>query len=168
MRSPPRTVAELGGPEAPPLLRSAHELSRTQPVPLPPGGPALASRPVAAQPERPRTLGPNGAAHRPLDATRPHLSPPILSASWCHHLRQEPDAEGRSSGFVEGVVGNHDSYSDSLPSARKESVSSPARPAPIHRQKAHRRSIEPTFVSVPASRRRASSNTARPAVISLE
>jgi len=57
-----------------------------------PGRPALASCPVATKPERSGPVGTDAAAHRPVVAPSPHLSPVPPEATWRHHLRQEPDA----------------------------------------------------------------------------
>ena len=55
-------------------------------------GLALAPRAVAAQPERPRPLGPDAAADRPLAPSCSHLSSLSPAPHGRHHLRQEPDA----------------------------------------------------------------------------
>ncbi len=84
-------VAALGGRWAHPLLRRAHEQPRAAHLSVP-GRPALASHAVATKPERPRPLGPDAAAHRPLVASCPRVSSLSPAAAWRHHLRQEPDA----------------------------------------------------------------------------
>ena len=53
---------------------------------------ALASRAVAAQPERPRPLGSHAAPHHSLAAFAYRLSSLSPAPHGRHHLRQEPDA----------------------------------------------------------------------------
>src|SRR5258708_1414779 len=84
-------MAARGGNGTYSLLRSSDEPSRPQAV-LVPGGLALASCAVAAQPEGPRALGPNDAAHQALAARPAHLSSLSPQAPWRCYLRQEPDA----------------------------------------------------------------------------
>ena len=74
-----------------PVLRGAHERCRPCPVPIP-GGLALAPRAGAAQPDRPRLLGADAAAHSAVAATCPHLSSLSPRATRRYHPRQEPDA----------------------------------------------------------------------------
>ena len=64
-----------------PLLRRAHEQPGAVRLPVP-GGLALASRAVAAQPDRPRPLGPDAAADRPLAASGPRSIILIPCAAW--------------------------------------------------------------------------------------
>ena len=57
-----------------------------------PSGTALASRAVAAQPERSRPLGSHAAPHHSLAACAYCLSSLSPAPHGRHHLRQEPDA----------------------------------------------------------------------------
>src|SRR2546425_1259476 len=77
-----------------------------------PGGMALASRVVATQPEWPHPLGPHAASHHSLAAFAYRLSSLSSPPHGRPHLRQEPDAVAPLVGSVEGVVSDHDSYSD--------------------------------------------------------
>ena len=84
-------MAARGGRRAHPLLRRAHEQPRAAHLSVS-GGPSLAPHAVAAEPERPRHLGPDAAAYRPLVACCPRVSSLSPAATWRYHLRQEPDA----------------------------------------------------------------------------
>src|SRR6266478_2717474 len=92
-RTHPRTgqVVASGGAWTHPVLRSAHEQLGAGSFSIPSGA-ALASRAVAAQPERPRPLGSHAAPYQPLAATSFCLSSLSPASHGRHHLRQEPDA----------------------------------------------------------------------------
>src|SRR5258708_3878052 len=76
-RTHPRTgqVARSGGAWTPPVLRSAPEPKRAVDLSVP-SGTALASRAVAAQPERPCPVGPYAAPHHALASCASPLSSP--------------------------------------------------------------------------------------------
>src|SRR6266436_6312731 len=92
-RTHPRTgqVVASGGAWTHPVLRSAHEQLGAGSFSIP-SGTALASRAVAAQPERSRTLGPHAAPHHSLAASAYRLSSLSSPPHGRPHLRQEPDA----------------------------------------------------------------------------
>jgi hypothetical protein len=73
------------------VLRRAHEPLGAGAFSLP-SGTTLASRAVAAQPERTRTLGTDAAPHHSLAASAYRLSSLSPAPHGRHHLRQEPDA----------------------------------------------------------------------------
>jgi hypothetical protein len=73
------------------VLRSAPEPTRAVALSVPSGA-ALASRAFAAQPKRPRPLGPHAAPHHSLAPCAYHLSSLSPASHGRHHLRQEPDA----------------------------------------------------------------------------
>src|SRR5467141_2810708 len=87
----PGQVVASGGAWTYPVLRSAHEQLGAGSFSIPSGA-ALASRAVAAQPERPRPLGSHAAPYQPLAATSFCLSSLSPASHGRHHLRQEPDA----------------------------------------------------------------------------
>src|SRR5713101_6219385 len=89
----PRTghVVASGGAWAYPVLRSAHEQPGAGSLSIPSGA-ALASRAVAAQPERPRPLGSHAAPHHSLAASAYRLSSLSAAPHGRYYLRQEPDA----------------------------------------------------------------------------
>jgi hypothetical protein len=64
----------------------------------------LAPCACTAQSHGARLLGTDAPAHRAVAAPCAYLSPLSPEATWRRHLRQEPDAESRSSGSVEGVT----------------------------------------------------------------
>ena len=70
-----RPVAAVGRGWTHSLLRSAYQPPGAVDVSVPSRS-ALASHAVAAQPERPRALGPDAASDRPLAASRPHVCHP--------------------------------------------------------------------------------------------
>src|ERR1700686_163743 len=84
-------MAASGGAWTHPLLRSAPEPKRAVDLSVPSGA-ALASRAVAAQPERSRPLGSHAAPHPPLAARAYRLSSLSPAPHGRRHLRQEPDA----------------------------------------------------------------------------
>src|SRR6266478_5877259 len=84
-------MAASGGAWTHPLLRGAHEPTGVVSV-SDPSGAALASRPFAAQPQRPRALGSHAAPHHPLAAPAYRLSSLSTASHGRPHLRQEPDA----------------------------------------------------------------------------
>src|SRR5712671_1945888 len=84
-------MAASGGAWTHPLLRGAHEPTGVVSLSVP-SGTALASRAVAAQPDRPRPLGSHAAPYHPLAATAFCLSSLSPASHGRHHLRQEPDA----------------------------------------------------------------------------
>src|ERR1700688_5207495 len=84
-------MAASGGAWTHPLLRSAPEPKRAVDLSVPSRA-ALASRAVAAQPERTRPLGSHAASHHPLAAPAFCLSSLSLAPHGRRHLRQEPDA----------------------------------------------------------------------------
>src|SRR5882762_3544149 len=92
-RTHPRTgqVDASGGAWAHPILRRAHEHTGAAALSLP-SRVALALRAVAAQPERPRSLGSYAAPHHSLAASAFRLSSLSPAPHERHHLRQEPDA----------------------------------------------------------------------------
>src|SRR6202011_3640822 len=73
------------------LLRSAHEPTGAGAFSIP-SRLVLASLAVAAEPERPRSLGPHAAPHHPLAAFALCLSSLSFAPHGRCHLRQEPDA----------------------------------------------------------------------------
>ena len=84
-------VVASGGAWTHPLLRSAHEQPGAGSFSIP-SRTALASRAVAAQPERPRPLGSHAAPHHSLAASAYRLSSLSPAPHGRPHLRQEPDA----------------------------------------------------------------------------
>src|SRR6266566_2716622 len=84
-------MAASGGAWTHPLLRGAHEPTGVVSVSVPSGA-ALASRPFAAKPQRPRALGSHAAPHHSLAASAYHLSSLPPAPHGRPHLRQEPDA----------------------------------------------------------------------------
>ena len=76
-------LAALGCGWAPALLRGAHELPRTPPVPLPAWS-ALVSVDAAAQSEDPAHLGADEPPARPLVATAPSVPSLSLAPPWRH------------------------------------------------------------------------------------
>src|SRR6266849_10987867 len=74
-----------------PVLRGAHEHTSAADLSVPSRA-ALASRAVAAKPERPRPVGSNAASHYPLAATAYCLSSLSSASHGRRYLRQEPDA----------------------------------------------------------------------------
>src|SRR5205823_5059686 len=92
-RTHPRTgqVVASGGAWTPSVLRSAHEQIGAGSFSIP-SGTALASRAVAAQPERTRPLGSYAAPYHSLAAIAFCLSSLSPAPHGRHHLRQEPDA----------------------------------------------------------------------------
>src|SRR5580700_8960911 len=67
---------------------------------------------VAAQPECRHPLGPHAASHHPLAAYAYRLSSLSSPPHGRHHARQEPDAVVPLVRSVEGVMSDHDPYSD--------------------------------------------------------
>src|SRR6266446_5089416 len=92
-RTHPRSgqMAASGGTWAHPILRRASEPKRAVDFSVPSGA-ALASRAVAAQPERPRPVGSHAAPHQPLVASAFCLSSLSPAPHGRRYLRQEPDA----------------------------------------------------------------------------
>src|SRR5580692_11549294 len=92
-RNHPRTrqMVASGGAWPRPVLRRAHESQCAVAVSVP-GRAALASRAVAAQPERSRPLGTHAAPHPSLVAASCCLSSLSSAPHGRHYLRQEPDA----------------------------------------------------------------------------
>src|ERR1700722_150886 len=92
-RTHPRTgqVVGSGGTWTYPVLRSAHEQLGAGSFSIP-SGTALASRAVAAQPERARPLGSHAAPYHPLAATAFDLSSLSPASHGRRYLRQEPGA----------------------------------------------------------------------------
>src|SRR5260370_10578229 len=84
-------MAASGGAWTPPVLRRAHEQSGAGFVSIP-SRTALASRAVAAQPERSRTLGSYPASHCSLAASAFCLSSLSPTPHRRRYLRPEPDA----------------------------------------------------------------------------
>src|SRR5216683_1235418 len=80
-----------GGTWTHPLLRSAHEPTGAVSLSVPSRAP-LASRAVAAQPQRPRSVGSHAAPHHSLAASAYRLSSLSPASHGRPHLRQEPDA----------------------------------------------------------------------------
>src|SRR6516165_9770845 len=76
----PERRAQCGGAWTHPLLWGAHEHPGADALSLP-SRLALATRPVAAQPEWPRPLGPHAASRQPLVATAYRL-PSVSSLFW--------------------------------------------------------------------------------------
>ena len=104
-------MAPLGCEWALPLLRRAYEQPGAERLSLP-GRLALVSRARATEPDRPRSPGADATSGGSLAASGADPSSISPAPHGRHYLRQEPDAETRQSGSVEGVMGNHDSYSD--------------------------------------------------------
>src|ERR1043166_9137731 len=73
------------------ILRSAQEPTGADDFSVP-SRLVLASLAVAAEPERPRPLGPHAASHHSLAAFAFCLSSLSSAAHGRRHLRQEPDA----------------------------------------------------------------------------
>src|SRR5882724_669692 len=86
-----RQVVASGGAWTHPLLRSAQEPTGAVSLSVPSRAP-LASRAFAAQPERPRPVGPHAAPQHSLAASAFGLSPLSPAPHGRHPLRQEPDA----------------------------------------------------------------------------
>src|SRR5260370_40283589 len=84
-------MASSVGAGAHPVLRIALELNRAVDLSVP-SGTAVASRAVAAQSERSRTLGSHAAPHQPLAAGAYRLSSLSPAPHGRRYLRQEPDA----------------------------------------------------------------------------
>src|SRR5260370_23366211 len=84
-------MAASGGAGTHPVLRSAPEPKRAVDLSVPSGA-AVASRAVAAQSERSRTLGSHAAPHHSLAACAFCLSSLSPAPHGRRYLRQEPDA----------------------------------------------------------------------------